>query len=178
MAEQSTIARPYAEAAFAVAQADGELQAWSDMLHTLSTIVEDPSMQALIGNTSVDKGKLVDLVMEIADKTISEKGRNFTRLLAENRRLLVLPEIAEQFDHLKADAEKTIEGEIVAASPVSEPLKKLVADKLKASLGREVKLVSKVDESLLGGAIIKAGDLVIDGSVRAQLEKLSVELAG
>ncbi len=178
MAEKSTIARPYAVAAFEVAQADGELQAWSEMLHALSQIVEVPDMQSLIGNTSVDKTKLAEVIMEIAGKAMTEKGRNFVRLLADNRRLDVLPEIAEQFDHLKADAEKTIEAELIAASPVDEKLKKLIADKLKARLGREVKLESRVDESLLGGAIVKADDLVIDGSVRAQLEKLSVELAG
>ncbi|HHH47349.1 MAG TPA: F0F1 ATP synthase subunit delta [Gammaproteobacteria bacterium] len=178
MAEISTIARPYAEAVFEIAQADGKLKEWSEMLQTIALITADPDMQALIGNTSVDKAKLAELILEIAGKVMDDKGSNLVRLLAENRRLGAVEEIAAQFETLKAEAEQTIEAEIVAAKEVSAKLQKKIADKLKARLGRDVSLKCTVDESLMGGAVIKAGDMVIDGSVSAQLDKLSVELAG
>jgi len=178
MAEISTIARPYAEAVFEVARDSGKLKQWSEMLQTAATIVGNPDMQGLIGNTSVDKGQLAELILEIAGEGMDEQGGNLIRLLAENRRLCVLPEIAAQFETLKAEAEQTIEAEIVAASKVSKAQQKKIADSLKARLGRDVSLKCTVDESLMGGAVIKAGDMVIDGSVSAQLEKLSVELAG
>ncbi len=178
MAEISTIARPYAEAVFELAQADGTLKAWSEMLQTVALITADPDMKALIGNTSVDKAKLAELILDVAGKAVSEQGRNLVKLLAENRRLGVLGEIAVQFETLKAEAEQTIEAEIVSASKVSKQQQQKIADKLKARLGRDVSLKCTIDESLMGGAVIKAGDMVIDGSVRTQLEKLSVELAG
>ena len=178
MAEISTIARPYAEAAFEVARDAGKLKEWSEMLHTVADIVANPEMQDLIGNTAVDKGQLATLILEIAGKVMDEQGSNLIKLLAENRRLAALPQIAAQFETLKAEAEQTIEAEIIAAKKVSKAQQKKIADNLKARLGREVSLKCTVDESLMGGAVIKAGDMVIDGSVSAQLEKLSVELAG
>ncbi len=178
MAEISTIARPYAEAVFELAQAGGTLKAWSEMLQTLALITADPDMQALIGNTSVDKAKLAGLILDVAGEVMNEQGRNLVRLLAENRRLGALEEIAVQFETLKAEAEQTIEAEIVSASEVSKEQQQKIADKLKARLGRDVSLKCTIDESLMGGAVIKAGDMVIDGSISTQLEKLSVELAG
>ena len=178
MAEKSTIARPYAEAVFQLAQANGQLQQWSDMLQTATVIVADADMQSLIGNTSVNKAKIAELVIDVAGKVMTEQGANLIKLLAENRRLGVMSEITEQFELLKAEAEKTVEAEVVAASEVSQAQQAQIAAKLKARLGREVSLKCSVDASLLGGAIIKAGDLVIDGSVSGQLNKLSVELAG
>jgi F-type H+-transporting ATPase subunit delta len=178
MAEKSTIARPYAEAVFQLAQANGQLKEWSDMLQTIGVIVADEDMQGILGNTSVNKSQIADLVIDVAGKTMTEQGSNLIKLLAENRRLNVMAELIEQFEALKAEAEKTVEAEVVAASEVSQAQQTEIAAKLKARLGCEVSLKCSVDESLMGGAIIKAGDLVIDGSVSGQLNKLSVELAG
>jgi len=178
MAELSTIARPYAEAAFEVAQASGKLKEWSGMLQAVALITRDADLKALIGNTSVDKGLLAELILDVAGKAVSEQGGNLVKLLAENRRLAAVAEIAAQFETLRAEAEQTIEAEIVSATEVSKAQQKVIADKLKARLGREVSLKCTIDESLMGGAIIKAGDMVIDGSVSAQLDRLSVELAG
>jgi F-type H+-transporting ATPase subunit delta len=178
MAEKSTIARPYAEAVFQLAQAKSQLQEWSDMLQTVALIASDAEMQRIFGNTSVTKSQVADLVVDVAGTALNEQGINLVKLLAENRRLTVMAEIAEQFELLKAEAEKTVEAEVVAASEVSQAQQNEIAAKLKARLGCEVSLKCSVDESLLGGAIIKAGDLVIDGSVSGQLNKLSVELAG
>ena len=182
MAEKSTIARPYAEAVFETAQASGELKQWSALLQAAALITADADMQNIIGNTSVNKEQLAQLIVDVADSgkesVMTDQGRNLIRLLSENRRLDVVAEICEQFETLKAEAEKTVEAEIVSAQEVSAAQQTLIADKLKARLGREVTLKCTVDESLMGGAIIKAGDMVIDGSVSGQLNKLSVELAG
>lgn len=178
MAEKSTIARPYAEAVFQMADANGQLKEWSAMLQTVAMIATDADMQNIIGNASVNKEQLSQLILDVAGDVLTESGRNLVKLLAENRRLDVIAEIVEQFETLKAEAEKTVEAEIVSAREVSAEQQKLIAEKLKARLGREVSLKCSVDESLMGGAIIKAGDMVIDGSVSGQLNKLSVELAG
>ena len=182
MAEKSTIARPYAEAVFQTADAAGQLKEWSAILQTVAMIAADADMQSLIGNTSVNKEQVAQLVIDVADsgsqKVMTDAGCNLVKLLAENRRLDVVAEIAEQFETLKAEAEKTVEAEIVSAMEVSVAQQSMIADKLKARLGREVSLKCRVDESLMGGVIIKAGDMVIDGSVSGQLNKLSVELAG
>ncbi len=178
MAEKSTIARPYAEAVFETAQASGELKQWSALLQAAALITADADMQNIIGNTSVNKEQLAQLIIDVAADVMTDQGRNLIRLLSENRRLNVVAEICEQFETLKAEAEKTVEAEIVSAQEVSAAQQTLIADKLKARLGREVTLKCTVDESLMGGAIIKAGDMVIDGSVSGQLNKLSVELAG
>ena len=182
MAEKSTIARPYAEAVFETARASGQLKEWSALLQTVAMITADTDIQGLIGNTSVNKKQLAQLIVDVADSVkksvVTEQGNNLIRLLTDNRRLDVVAEITVQFETLKAEAEKTVEAEIVSAHEVSAAQQKLIAEKLKARLGREVSLKCTVDDSLLGGAIIKAGDVVIDGSASSQLNKLSVELVG
>jgi len=182
MAEKSTIARPYAEAVFQLADANRQLKEWSAMLQTVAMIAADADMQSMIGNTSINKEQVAQLVIDVAgsgsQNVMTDAGRNLVKLLTENRRLDVVAEIAEQFETLKAEAEKTVEAEIVSAQEVSAAQQSMIAEKLKARLGREVSLKCSVDESLMGGAIIKAGDMVIDGSVSGQLNKLSVELAG
>jgi F-type H+-transporting ATPase subunit delta len=178
MAEKSTIARPYAEAIFQLANENKQLKEWSSMLQTVSMIAADADMQAIIGNTSVNKVQLAELIIDVAGDVMTDSGRNLIKLLAENRRIDVLAEITAQFETLKAEAEKTVEAHIVSAMKVSAKQQAMIAEKLKARLGRDVSLTCSVDESLMGGAIIKAGDMVIDGSVSGQLNKLSVELAG
>jgi F-type H+-transporting ATPase subunit delta len=177
MAEISTIARPYAEAIFELAEEQSKLQAWSDMLQTMAQVAGDEGMQSVIDNTSVTKEQLAELFLSICGKKLTKEGENLVKLLIENRRLNVLPEIARQFETLKAEAEKTIEAEMIAAYEVSAEQQKLLQKQLKQRLGREVSLTCSVDESLLGGAVIKAGDTVIDGSTLGQLRKLSTNLA-
>lgn len=178
MAEKSTIARPYAEAVFQLALENSQLQQWSDILQTVTVIVNDEGMQQIIGNTSVSKSQVADLIIDVAGSVMTDQGKNMIKLLAENRRLGVVTEITEQFEILKAEAEKTIEAEVIAATELGSEQQALIIEKLKTRLGCEVSLKCSVDESLMGGAIIKAGDLVIDGSVTGQLNKLSVGLAG
>ncbi len=115
MAEISTIARPYAQAVFELAQEQSKLQAWSGMLQLAALVAGDEAMQAVTGNTSVTKAQLTELFLNVCADKLTKEGANLIRLLVENRRLSVLPEIARQFEALKAEAEKTIEAEVISA---------------------------------------------------------------
>ena len=176
MAEKSTIARPYAEAVFALAKEQSQLKQWSDTLNAAAIVTTNADMQAMISNTNVDKAQLANLILDVCGSKFSAEGKNLVKLLAENRRLPMLDEIAAQYEELRAEEEKTIDAEVVAPFEVSAAQQKQIAEKLKARLGREVTLSCRVDPTLLGGAIIKAGDLVIDGSTKGQIQKLSIEL--
>jgi len=177
MAELSTIARPYAEAVFEIAHEAKKLAEWSEMLQYAAVIASDRDMLGIIGNANISREQVVNLFVDICGKKLSAEGQNLIKLLAENHRLMVLPEISLQFETLKAEAEKTIEAEVIAAYEVSAAQQKKIAENLKKRLGREVTLTCRVDNSLLGGAIIKAGDLVIDGSTQGQIQRLAIELA-
>ena len=178
MAEISTIARPYAEATFSLASDNSSLGEWSNMLALASIVAVDDDMQSMIGNTSINKDQLISLFLDVCGDKLTEQGKNLIKVLVENRRLGVLPEIARQFELLKAEAEKTVEAEVISAFEVSQEQQQQIAEKLKQRLGRDVTLTCKIDDSLIGGVIIKAGDLVIDGSAVGQINKLSVALAG
>ena len=176
MAEKSTIARPYAEAVFSLAKEQSQLKQWSETLQAAAAVAMNDNMQALISNTNVSKDQVANLILDICGSKFSVEGKNLVKLLAENRRLLLLGEIVAQYEELRAEEEKTIDAEVISAFEVSAAQQKQIAEKLKARLGREVSLSCRVDPTLLGGAIIKAGDLVIDGSTKGQIQKLSIEL--
>jgi F-type H+-transporting ATPase subunit delta len=172
MAEKLTIARPYAQAAFLFAKDSQALGAWSEMLELLAVLAADPSMAGLIDSPRLTEMQRANLFIDIGGEHLDDKGRNFIRLLAENRRLALLPEIAALYEVQRREAEKTVRAELVSAFPVSDTHKAAVTEALKKRLGREIELDCSTDSALLGGAIIRAGDLVIDGSVRGKLERL------
>jgi F-type H+-transporting ATPase subunit delta len=116
------------------------------------------------------------LMLEVCGDQLNELGKNFIKVLVANKRLNILPEIAVLYNELRADAEKTVEAEVISAFPLTDAQQDTLVEGLKKRLGRDVTLVSKVDENLLGGAIVRAGDLVIDGSVSGQLSKLETSL--
>jgi F-type H+-transporting ATPase subunit delta len=176
MAEKSTIARPYAVAAFELAKEQADLARWSDMLGYAAVVASDELMQKYIGNPAVSQDAMSRLMIEICGDQLNEIGKNFIKVLIANNRLDVLPEIVVLYNQLRADAEKTVDAEVISAFPLSEAQQSALIEGLKKRLGREVNLVSKVDENLLGGAIVRAGDLVIDGSVSGQLDKLATQL--
>ncbi|NOZ53340.1 MAG: F0F1 ATP synthase subunit delta [Gammaproteobacteria bacterium] len=176
MAEKSTIARPYAVAVFALAKEQSKLKQWSEMLQAATMVTSHAAVAALVNNTNVSKAELASLVIGVCAKALNAEGENLVKLLTENKRLGFLPEIAAQYELLRAEEEKTIEAEVVSAFKVSAAQQKQIAQKLKQRLGRDVSLSCRVDKSLIGGAIIKAGDLVIDGSTTGQIQKLSIEL--
>ena len=176
MAERATIARPYARAAFAHAQASKDLAAWSKLLGSAAVAAADPRVARLIGNPHVTGEELVDLLGGLSMQAAGEHGRNFLRALAENRRLALLPEIAAQFEKLRAETENVVDVEVIAAREIAAPQEKRLAAALKKRLGREVRMHTRIDQSLLGGAIVRAGDLVIDGSLKGRLERLGSAL--
>lgn len=173
MAELTTAARPYARAAFETAQAHGRLAEWSQMLAFMAALARDPTLHALLDSPRLSTTQAGDLFISVCRDNVDEQGQNFIRLLAENRRLVLLPEVAVLFEQYRADAEGKIEAEIISAQEVEEAQLAAITRALKARLGREVTLKWRSDPSLLGGAVIRAGDLVIDGSIRGRLNKLS-----
>ena len=176
MAEAITVARPYAQAAFLFASAQHTLKDWSEMLSLLAAIADDDSMRELIDSPHLTETQLADLFIQVAGEHVNEKGANFIRVLAANGRLSLLPEIAALFEIKRRDAEGTVQAQLITAYPASESQQAEIIASLRKRLGREVELSCSIDEGLLGGAIIRAGDLVIDGSVRGKLERLGTAL--
>ena len=176
MAEITTVARPYAQAVFKRAQETGRLADWSSELQFAAAVALDPRMTDIIESNRLTKAELAELFIGVCAERLSDEGRNLVRLLAENRRLALLPEIAAVYEVLRAEAESTVEAQMVSAYPLDDAQRDRIAEALKARLGRKVTLSATVDESLIGGAIIRAGDLVIDGSVRGKLGRLASAL--
>ena len=176
MAEKITIARPYANAAFKVAQAQGNYDEWSRFLNAFAKFAEDPEVQLLIDDPRYTSKQLIDLFIEVGGDVVTEAGRNFLQILADSDRLSVLPEIAALFEQRRAETEGTLEAEIISARPLTEEQLNDIATALKRRLGREVSFSCKTDESLLGGVVIRAGDLVIDGSAIGKLNQLATAL--
>jgi len=177
MAEASTVARPYAQAAFMYAAEQRALGEWSDMLGLLATVAADADMASLIESPILTERQLADLVIDICGDRLSEHGANFVRILAANRRLELLPEIAAMFEIQRQEAEGTVKAELVSAYPATEEQQARIIESLRRRLGKDIELSCSTDASLLGGAIIRAGDLVIDGSVRGKLERLGSALS-
>jgi F-type H+-transporting ATPase subunit delta len=176
MAELSTIARPYAQAIFQLAQASGEFSRWSDVLELLGVVAQDTNLAPLLGSPRISRQELADLVIGVAGDRLDDAGRNLVRLLAEGRRLALLPEIGTQYNQLRAVAEGTIEARLITALPVDATASDSIAAALSKRLNRKVTLTTETDASLLGGAVVRAGDLVIDGSVRGRLERMAATL--
>jgi len=173
MAEAITIARPYATAVFAIANDKGELKSWSDLLAVLAQAVAVPNMQSVISSPSVNDEQVIGLLAEVAGELMSEDAQNFLALLAENNRLQLLEHIAVIFDELRAEAEQIMTADVTTARTLTSEQEQNISAALKKRLGRDVTLNTTVDESLLGGAIIRAGDLIIDGSALGKLNRLT-----
>ena len=175
-ADAITIARPYAEAVFARAEESGKLDQWSEMLEFLGMVVVDPAIAPVVGNPLIDGEALTDLLLDIGGERLDNEGSNLVRLLVENNRLAVLPEIGSLFEGLKAEKQRTLNVQVTTAFALEPEQEKTIAAALKAKLGRDVTISSEKDPDLIGGVHIRAGDLVIDGSVRGKLQQLANEL--
>lgn len=176
MAEPSTIARPYAEAAFAIADESSRRAEWSAMLADMAAVVADPRVRAAIADPRLSAAQAAGLVIGILAGRLSGEAENFVRVLAENGRLELLPHIRAQYEALRNEREGVVEAEIQTAFEL-EPaqLADLVA-RLEKKTGRKVKASVRLDRSLIGGVRIVLGDKVIDGSARAQLAALETAL--
>lgn len=182
MADNYTIARPYAEAAFEVAQENGVLGELSESLAAGKTLMEDGQVESFLGNPSLTDEQRLRFLEGLFASVAGEgsilaggnrHGRNFLKLLLEYDRVGVLPEISDHFEALKARVENSVDVTVTAATEIGDALKAEISDALKERFGRDIVLTTKIDESLIGGAVIRAGDVVIDGSLRARLEGLA-----
>ena len=173
MAELTTLARPYAKAAFEVAVADGGLKNWSKMLAVAASVAVNDSVAAVLSSPALAAEQLAQSLIEVCGDELDDKGQNFVRLLAENKRLSLLPEISMLFEVLKANQEKSVDVEITTAFEISSDISNKLAKALKTRLQREIKLATRVNQNLIGGAVIRAGDTVIDNSIRGKLSKLA-----
>lgn len=173
MAELTTLARPYAKAAFEVALGDSDLAGWSKMLGVSAAVAADSRVSELLINPALSAGQSAQAFIDVCGEELNAKGQNFIRLLAENKRIVLLPQISELFDQLKAQQEKSVDVEITTAFQISSDMAESLASALNKRLQREINLATNVDERLIGGAVIRAGDTVIDSSVRGKLSKLA-----
>ncbi len=173
MSDATTLARPYAQAVFKLAREENDLAGWSARLALAARVAADPDMGRLIASPRVDRQEAARVFVEVCGQPLGPEGANLIRLLAENRRLALLPAIAELYEALRADAEGVVEAQLVAARDVDEAQRQRIAEALQQRLGRRVQLSCQTDPALLGGAVVRAGDLVIDGSVRGRLQKLA-----
>jgi F-type H+-transporting ATPase subunit delta len=176
MAEKTTIARPYAKAAFQEAQADKDLAPWSETLRAAATAVRDPRVHELLGSPSVSGEDLAQFVMGVTGPALDEHRQNFFRMLAENHRLGFLPEISALFDEYKDEAESVIDVTVTSAAPIDSAQQQALSKALERKLKRTVRLHCDTDSTLIGGAVLRAGDTVIDGSLLSRLKRIAFEL--
>lgn len=173
MAELATLARPYAKAAFEVAADANKFADWSIFLGNAATAASEGAVDTLLSDPSQSGSQLAELFIDITGSESFVPGKNFLSVLAKNKRLALLPVIAEQFEKLKAEKEQSIDVEIITALEISDDTQATLVSALSKKFNRDINISNSVDKELIGGAIIRAGDLVIDGSVRGKLEKLA-----
>ena len=172
MSDLSNVARPYAHAVFEMAEAENDLAGWGDQLELLAMIASDDSMDALLNNPAISKDQLAQMLQDLCGDNISDYAKNLVKLLVSNDRVAALPDIARIFADKRAEAENVVEADMITATAIDESQQQAFESALQTKLGRTVKLSFEVDEDLIGGAVIRAGDWVVDGSVKAQLEQL------
>lgn len=176
MAAQSTIARPYASAAFKQAREENDLAGWSDMLAFLAGVVRDPLMSGVIVDPRVGVAKVTELMLSVAEGRLSRTGENFVRVLAENRRLDQLSAIVELFEQARAEFENRRMVEVVSAYEINDKQRADIQAAMSKRLGHAVDVTVRVDESLIGGVVLRVGDSVIDASMRGRLDELAATL--
>lgn len=174
MSEALTLARPYARAAYSLARDAGTVPAWSHALTVAASIAGDASVAAVLRDPRLARADAVSL---LAVDDIEPSARDFLALLAQNRRLELLPEIAALFDRLRAEAEQIVRATVTSAAALPAGELDALTAALRRRFGREVEVRTAVDESLIGGAVIDTGDLVIDGSLKGKLSRLQSALA-
>ncbi|OOE90687.1 MULTISPECIES: F0F1 ATP synthase subunit delta [Salinivibrio] len=172
MSELTTLARPYAKAAFDFAVEKGELAQWAEMLAFTAEIARDERVQHML-DASFSADTLAEMFITVGGDQLNAFGQNLIKVMAENKRLKALPEVCEQFLAMRLELEKEVEVQVISATALSEEQQQAISDKLAARLERKVKLNCSVDETLVAGVIIRAGDLVIDNSVSGRMRRLS-----
>jgi F-type H+-transporting ATPase subunit delta len=180
MAEIATTARPYARAAFSYANERGHLSQWSGWLSVVSAIVAAPEAEHLLGNPNVKASELVAWMASLASEAghpVDSEGRNFLAVLAENRRMAMLPSIASEYEMLKAHAENTVHAEVMTAMALSSEQRKSLSDALAKRFQKTVEIHETIDANLIGGAIVRVGDFVVDGSLISRVQRLEQQMS-
>jgi F-type H+-transporting ATPase subunit delta len=178
MAEKITIARPYAKAVFADARDKQRLPQWSEVLRIAAQVAGDERVAALFGNPHVTATALADFFNDIGGAAFDADAHNLIALLAAGRRLDLLPYIAQLYEHMRAQYERVLDVTVSSAVELSKDQTERLAAALRKRFTREVRLRTKIEPSLLGGAVVQADDLMIDGSVRGGLAQLATQVAG
>jgi len=176
MAELATIARPYANAVFDMAKRDGSLDAWSSTLALLDEITQDERVELMLDDPGMPAAAKAQKLADLCGDEIQVSGRLFLQSLADNDRLSLVSEVREQFEALRAEEQRSLEVEVISAFPLTDAQSEELKNALNRRFNKDITIVASVDETLLGGARIRAGDVVIDGSVRGKLNKLAETL--
>lgn len=176
MAETITIARPYAEAIFDLADGTGTLAEWSQRLANMATVAADTDMRGAIGNPNLSAEKLYGLFASLCGDSMNSEAQNLVHILIDNRRLTVLPEVKNIFESLKREREGQVEAHITSAFPMNEAQVNSLVQDLEARFKRKVQPVLSVDSELIGGVRVRVGDEVIDGTVRGKLAAMASAL--
>ena len=173
MAELSTLARPYAKAAFEYARDISALAQWAEQLATCAAVAANEQVSAVLDNPNLTDEQQASTFNELCGDATDGAVKNLVSILASNKRLALLPEIHAQFELFKANQEKSVDVEVISAYDLDDATTSRLTDVLRGKLERDVKVSTATDETLLGGVLIRAGDMVIDGSVRGRLNKLA-----
>nr|VFJ97399.1 MAG: F-type H+-transporting ATPase subunit delta [Candidatus Kentron sp. H]VFJ98126.1 MAG: F-type H+-transporting ATPase subunit delta [Candidatus Kentron sp. H]VFK02309.1 MAG: F-type H+-transporting ATPase subunit delta [Candidatus Kentron sp. H] len=176
MAEKNTLARPYAIAAFKQAQEEGKLDKWLDMLRTLAAVAANPDVAKIIKDSRVSKSNLTALLLDISKESLSKTGENFVHVLVYADRMGIVREILQLFEKEVDKFKKRSRVEVTSAYPLTPAYQQDIKTAMIKRLGREAEISVTVDKSLIGGAVIQAGDVVIDMSLRGRLAQLSLDL--
>lgn len=173
MAELSTLARPYARAAFEYANSVNDLSTWSNQLALVAAVAQAENMVKVLTSPSLTSDQQATYFIDVCGEELGSNVQNFVKVLAENKRLALLPEISALYEEFKANREKSVEVELTTAFELDSSIQDKLATALSSKLDREVNMNSNVDKTLLGGVIVRAADVVIDGSIRGRLNKLA-----
>ena len=176
MADYTTAARPYARAVYTLAKENNSVDSWGEALNLMAAVASDATMQEVLDNPQLSKEKKAELMIQVLGDKASQQQQNLVKLMAENGRLKAVKEVADQFEVYRAEAEGKVDAEVISAFALSGEQEQAITDMLKRKLGREVSITTSTDESLSGGVVIKAGDTIIDGSMKSQLESLALNL--
>lgn len=176
MAELTTLARPYAKAAFEYAREQNDLDSWSKSLGTLAAVASDSTVKKLLDSPAITSQKKATALADICGTDLTAKVKAYIEVLAENKRLNLIATITDMFEILKAQQEKFSDVKVTAAFAMDKSVETALLDKLKTVLLSDVSITTSIDKSLIGGVVVRSGDMVIDGSVKGRLSKLSESL--
>ncbi|MGR8949507.1 MAG: F0F1 ATP synthase subunit delta [Gammaproteobacteria bacterium] len=177
MQEKLTIARPYASAAYAYARDSQQVAQWSEMLSGLAAVVQHPEMQPLIGHPKVPTAELFDLIKSALGSNLDIKHENFVQVLLDADRIRLAPEVAELFEREKTKSEGVVDVMVVSAYPIEAAQQSRISEAIRARTGKDCEIRSEEDQSLIGGAVIRVGDSVIDLSLKGRLQALTQRLS-